>query len=64
MGKTILQDAVTGELFELIDLPPNTGWMFAPHLLYQCGGCQTRFKAKEPPGLCPKCKKKFRKSDD
>ena len=57
MGKTILKDALTGQLYELVDLPPGkASWMFAPHLLYECGSCRKRFKAKEPPGLCSNCR--------
>ena len=56
MGRTILEDAKTGERYELIDLPPQTGWLFAPHLLYECGACRTRFKAHQPPGLCAACR--------
>ena len=62
MGKKLFKDVATGEEYELVDLPAGqASWMFAPHLLYECGGCRTKFKSGQQPGLCPSCKTKFAK---
>ncbi len=52
----IVQDAVTGERFKLVDLPKGqASWLFAPNLVCECTRCGTRFKPEQLSRGCPKC---------
>ena len=69
MGKSgvrTVQDAKTGELYLMYDLPMGAwpGGAGAPRLVYECGKCHGRFAPEEWTSGCPGCAKKAKEDKD